>query len=98
MIARLHPAAEQEHLARVRYYENERRGLGAKYLNDFDAALAVVCAAPTRFKLVREPDVRRALFRVFPCSVIYRQRYGLVQVLAIMHDHQRPEYWANRLR
>lgn len=66
----LHVRAEREHLARVSYYESERPGLGGKYLDDFDATIARVCEAPERLKLVREPNIRRAHFRSFPCSII----------------------------
>ena len=92
-----HVQAESEHLARVAHYESQRAGLGARYLDDFDATIARACEAPARLKLVREPDIRRALFRVFPCSVIYRERGEEVQVLAVSHHRQRPGYWLARL-
>jgi plasmid stabilization system protein ParE len=92
-----HLHAEREHLARVDYYETQRAGLGAKYLDDFDATIAQVCEAPDRLKLVREPGIRRALFRVFPCSIVCREVSGEVQVLAVSHHRQRPGYWFTRL-
>jgi toxin ParE1/3/4 len=68
-----HARAEREHLARVSYYESERPGLGGKYLDDSDATIARVSEAPDRLKLVRELNIRRAFFRAFPCSIIYRE-------------------------
>jgi toxin ParE1/3/4 len=94
---RFHVQAEREHLARVTYYEGERAGLGARYLDDFDAAIEMVCAAPWRSRLVRDPDIRRAYLRAFPCSIVYREIRGEVQVLAVMHHRQRPGYWLARL-
>jgi plasmid stabilization system protein ParE len=93
----LHGGAEDEHLARVRYYEAQRGGLGSKYLDDFDATMATICEAPHRYKLVRPPQVRLVSFRTFPCAVIYREMNDAVQVLALPHDRQRPGYWVTRL-
>ena len=93
---RFHPEGEREHLGHVAYFEAARRGLGDRYLDDFDATIARVCEAPRRFRVVRAPDIRRALFRVFPCSVLYRDRVGHIQVLAVMHHRQRPGYWESR--
>lgn len=92
-----HLHAEREHIARVNYYETQRAGLGAKYLDDFDATITRVCEAPGVLKLVREPGIRRAPFRVFPCSIIYREAAGEVQILAVSHHRQRPGYWITRL-
>jgi toxin ParE1/3/4 len=94
---RFHVHAEREHLARVAYYETERQGLGAKYLDDFDAAIAKVCEAPGRLKVVSEPNIRRAFLRTFPCAIIFREIAGEIQVLAVTHHRQRPGYWLSRL-
>ena len=94
---RFHGHAEREHLARVQYYESERPGLGGKYLDDFDATIEKICEGPGRLKVVRPPEIRRAFFRSFPCSIIYRESNGEVQVLAVMHHRQRPGYWLARL-
>lgn len=94
---RFHVQAEREHLARVTYYEAERPGLGGKYLDDFDSSIAKICGGPERLKLIRKPNIRRAYFFSFPCSIIYRDSGGEVQVLAVMHHRQRPGYWLARL-
>jgi toxin ParE1/3/4 len=94
---RFHVRAEREHLARVSYYEGERTGLGARYLADFESTIAKICEAPARLNCVRAPDIRRAFFLTFPCSIIYREVRGQVVVLAVAHHRQRPGYWLARL-
>ena len=86
---RFHPEGEREHLARVAYYEAVRPGLGSRRLDDFDATIGRVCEAPWRLRVIRAPEIRRARFRVFPCSILYRERGGCVEVLAVMHHRQR---------
>lgn len=43
-----HAFAWREHLERATYFESQRPGLGARYLDDFDATIARVCEAPGR--------------------------------------------------
>jgi len=93
----LHAGAAAEHLGRVRYYEAQRRGLGARYLKDFEQTMARICESPARHKLKRPPSTRAVSFRSFPCSVIYREVSGFVQVLAVSHHRQQPGYWIARL-
>ncbi len=92
-----HPAAEGEHLAEVSFYESRRKGLGARYLASFDAAIERVCVDPTAFRIECEPNLRRVLLRGFPFAIIYREVDGKVQVLAVAHHKRRPRYWAARI-
>lgn len=92
-----HPAARVEHLDRVGYYEEQRRGLGARYLREVAAALERVCEAPQRYPIERAPAIRRARIRCFPLKLIFRTAGDTIQVLALMHYRQRPSYWLARL-
>ena len=92
-----HPAAEAEHLETVAYYELNRPGLGASYLAEFETALEKVCAAPRRYPIERQPEIRRILLKRFPFAVLYRVINDVVQVLAVAHYRRRPEYWLGRL-
>ena len=92
-----HPGAEVEHLSRVKYYEAQRSGVGAQYLADFEQTMAHICESPGRYKLHRAPHIRALSFRSFPCSVIYREASGFVQLLAVSHHRQQPGYWVARV-
>lgn len=92
-----HPAAETEHLESVAYLESKRPGLGAMYLADFELLIEVVCESPRRYRVERQPDVRRASMGRFPYSVLFRESAGVVQVLAISHHRRRPNYWLERI-
>ena len=69
-----HPGAEAEHLAEVAFYESRRKGLGARYLASFGAAMERVCSDPKQFRIECEPDLRRIPLRGFPFAIIYRER------------------------
>lgn len=93
----LHPEAALEHQQQVLYYQEQQRGLGVRYHAAFKVDLASACAAPHRFKVVRQPAIRKVGLQGFPFSVIYREVGDAVQVLAVAHHRRRPEYWAGRL-
>jgi hypothetical protein len=92
-----HPAASDEHLESVAYYESQQPGLGALYLDEFDRIMGFVSDAPTRYPIEKQPDIRRIQMQKFPFSVLYRVSSNTLQVLAIAHHKRRPQYWLGRL-
>ncbi|MEO6076300.1 MAG: type II toxin-antitoxin system RelE/ParE family toxin [Dokdonella sp.] len=96
MIYQLHPQAAEEHERQVAYYENEQRGLGQRYHEEFKAAVAVACETPQRPRVIHAPDIRSVRFKIFHFSIIYREASGMVQVLAVAHHRRQPGYWVSR--
>lgn len=96
MKVRFHPAAEAEHLEQIAFYESRERGLGARYLDRFNVVLSQVCAAPASMPIVRPPDIRRARVRPFPLTIMFRERNGEVQIIAVAHHRREPHYWQVR--
>ena len=92
-----HPAAEAEHLETIAYFELKRPGLGATYLTEFEQVMKIVCKAPHRYPVEKEPDIRRIRMKIFPFTVLYRESSGSIQVLAVAHHRRRPQYWLGRL-
>jgi toxin ParE1/3/4 len=93
----LHPAAALEHKNQVAHYEGAQAGLGRRYHSKFIEVALQVCANPVRFRVVAPPDIRRAMFDLFPFDVIYREIDGSVQILAVPHHRRQPGYWTSRL-
>jgi toxin ParE1/3/4 len=93
----LHPAAALEHKRQVAYYEETQAGLGRRYHTEFLEVVSRVCSNPVQFRMVAEPNVRRAMFGVFHFDVVYRVMDGSVQILAVSHHRRYPGYWTGRL-
>jgi len=91
-----HPAAEAEFLESVAFYESRQPGLGAAYLAEFESAMKHVCDSPHRYPIELEPDIRRIHMNRFPFPVLYREKSGVIQVLAAAHQRRRPQYWLGR--
>ena len=94
---RFHPAAEAEHLEQVAWLEQQQAGLGRRYLESVEAAIARACAAPQKHRVALIPDVRRVTVNGFPFAVLFRESDGVVQIVAIPHYRRRPGYWLGRL-
>jgi toxin ParE1/3/4 len=90
-------AARVEHLEHVAYYEEQRAGLGARYLAAFETAMVAICEHPERFRVERAPDIRRYRVPGFPYNILYRQAGVDVEVLVVAPHRRRPGYWLGRV-
>jgi plasmid stabilization system protein ParE len=98
---RKHRAAVRELAAAARWYE-ERAGLGAELLDEFEAALDRIMAHPRAWPSMAtatDLELRRYLLPRFPYYVVYLvARDGTVHILAFAHVRRRPGYWRRRTR
>lgn len=94
---RFRPAAAREFAADFRYYEKDYPGRGIRFIAAVDAALARISAAPSRFPLLYEPDIRSTKVKHFPYRVVYVLVGEGIDVIAVAHAKRRPTYWQRRL-
>lgn len=88
--------ASEELFAATRYYEMCREGLGGEFLDEVEAALAVVIESPSRWPEVMA-GIRKYRLRRFPYALLYRQRATeCVEILVVLDLRRRPGYWRNR--
>ena len=97
MNSSFHPAAEAEFLESVGYYESMVPGLGAALIEEFETLAELIGESPKGWQVELEPDIRRVPLQRFPLSIVYREKPGGFQVLAVAHNRRRPQYWLGRL-
>jgi plasmid stabilization system protein ParE len=73
------------------WFEEQQPGLGLRFLNRLEELDARIGDNPDLFQVVEPPDVRRGLMRRFPYSLFDRIQGQEVDVLACLHQHQRPK-------
>jgi toxin ParE1/3/4 len=93
----LHPEARVEHLDHVAFYEERLPGLGTRYLDAFDITMERVCSHTNQYPVAYAPHVRKLRIAGFPYSVLFCERLGRVEVLAVAAHKRRPEYWVKRI-
>jgi toxin ParE1/3/4 len=95
-----HPGAQSEYLAAARYYLAEASAeVAAGFITEIETAIAAVLSAPTLYRVIAPPGIRRYLLRRYPYALFYRwdpaQQH--VAVYAVMHLSRAPDYWRLRL-
>jgi toxin ParE1/3/4 len=90
-----HPEAEVELAFAVDFYTERRPQLGIEFVVAVERAIRFARENPAAGTQVRG-DLRRWLLRRFPYYMLFREEDDQVFVLAIAHQKQKPEYWADR--
>lgn len=91
-----HHDAETEMLFAAKFYENQQKDLGKRFLASIQDALNRIQINPLIYQEV-EAGVRRCLTVKFPFGVVFRIMPEQYVVIAVMHLHRNPGYWKNRL-
>lgn len=92
----LHPEADEEFAAAIRYYSEISPELGVRFYREMERLLREVCEQPERFWKF-DPPVRRHLSDDFPYAVIFLEKPEHIWIVAVMHMKRRPGYWRGRL-
>lgn len=91
-----HPEADAELTQTSRYYEDRSPGLGRRFLQAFDEAVADILASPKLWP-VMDRDVHYHSLRSSPFGVLYRFSNDEVRIFSIKHHSRHPNYWRHRL-
>lgn len=92
---RLHSLAKKELLESVDWYENERKGRGAKFLIAYLKTLKLLLSNPLAFPKDFY-EVRKLYVPKFPFTIYYEVFGNEVFIYAIFHQKRDPETWKNR--
>ena len=95
-----HPEALFEYAEATNYYLHEASTRVAdRFVAGVESAVAALVAAPTRWRVVEEPEIRRYVFSRFPFVIYYRwePQYERVTIYAVMHCSREPGYWHHRV-
>lgn len=97
MPIRFHEAARADVLDAVRFLESRSPGLGGRFWEELQSALAGIEASPLAATEIL-PGVRRRLLDKFRYGVVYlpAETAGIL-IVAVPHLSRRPFYWRRRL-
>ena len=89
--------AREEFAAAVRWYEEQRPGLGADFFNRLTEATSLIEAQPHIGTFDPETRTRRVLVHQFPYQVVYYVSDKEIVIVAVAHMKRRPGYWKDRI-
>jgi len=90
-----HPSARAELDASVDFYESRLEGLGIRLLAAVEEVTERIAASPGAGSPLAG-GFRKRLVAGFPFSIVYRISDEQVFLVAVAHQHRRPEYWRRR--
>jgi plasmid stabilization system protein ParE len=93
---RVRPEAELDALDAASWYDGERVGLGAEFLDELRTTFERIEDGPERFPRVFQ-DCRRAIVHRFPFGVFFVAEPDFAAVVAITHLRRDPSVWHNRV-
>ncbi len=92
---RVRPEAELDAFEAALWYESERPGLGAEFLQTVRQTFRRIAEGPLQFPLI-SPEVRRAIVDRFPFGAFFVVDGVTATVVAVMHLHRHPSSWQGR--
>jgi toxin ParE1/3/4 len=90
------PEAEEDINDAYRWYESQRIGLGAEFIECVETVFTAINKAPEIHGKIYG-NIRRILVRRFPYGVFYIFKHGRIAILAVMHAKRHPRRWQNRI-
>jgi toxin ParE1/3/4 len=90
-----HNDAEDEFYASIKYYNNERPGLGFEFANEINNTMHRISLYPDTWSFVSK-NVRKCPVNCFPYALLYSQHDNKIIIIAVMHLRREPGYWENR--
>lgn len=91
------PEARLELLDAQSWYEGNVPGLGEDFAHVVDAALSAITDTPQAFPVAYR-DVRQAVLRRFPYSILFQVEGDGIVILACHHQRRDPRRWRKRAR
>jgi plasmid stabilization system protein ParE len=97
MKLRFHRLVQREVNEAVRWYEEQRAGLGDDLFAKLTGVLDEIAERPEGHAFwLGSGTIRRAKLKRFPYAVLYEIRPGKVRVLCVRHNKRHPAYGMGR--
>ena len=81
-----------------KWYEEQQKGLGKRFLNEMKAAFETICNNPVGFP-IRYDDYRIYYTKTFPYGIHYQYVVSKneIHIKAVFHTARNPQIWEQRI-
>ena len=79
----------------IAYYELEHSGLGINFKQEVLKNVERIKKFPLAATLERE-EIRKSLLHKFPYKILYSSETDHIFIIALAHQHRKPDYWVER--
>ena len=84
-----------EYQEAIDFYNLQSEKLGDKFIIEIDKTITIIKNYPQSFSDYTK-HTRKAVVNIFPYNLIYTIHKNYIEILAIAHQHRKPNYWLNR--
>jgi plasmid stabilization system protein ParE len=78
------------------YYEVEFKGLGQEFRHEVRKASKRISEYPEAWPVERG-EIRKCILHKFPYKLLYSLEQDHILIIAIAHQHRKPDYWINNI-
>ena len=79
----------------IAYYELELSGLGINFKKEVRKNIERIKKFPEAASIERG-EIRKSLLHKFPYKILYSIESDHIFIIAIAHQHRRPDYWVEK--
>ena len=90
------PEAKRDVKKAYEWYEEQKSGLGDRFLERVEECLSAIARNPKAFQLIAR-DARRAIVKQFPYVIFYGIEVKAIYVYSVFHTSRHPQKWMDRL-
>ena len=76
----------------IAFYETELAGLGFRFKEEIKSSILRIKEHTEAWSIERG-EIRKALLHRFPYKILYAIEKEKIIILAIAHQHRKPNYW-----
>ncbi len=77
------------------YYEVKSQGLGKRFREEVGKAVRRIARYPEAWSVERG-EVRKCLLHKFPYKLLYSIEGDHIFIIAVVHQHRKPDHWIER--
>jgi len=77
------------------FYELEYAGLGKRFKEEIRRSISRIVEHPQAWSIERG-EIRKYLLHKFPYKILYSVEKDCILIIAIAHQHRKPDYWVGR--
>ena len=95
-----HPATLLEYTEAASFYLHAASPkITQSFVAAVESAVSALVNSPARFRVVKEPEIRRYVLRRFPFAIYFQwdQANHRITIYAVMHHSRKPGHWQARL-
>ncbi len=80
----------------IEFYELKYSGLGLRFRDEIKKSIVRIIKYPHAWS-IEKGEIRKYLVHKFPYKILYSLEPGHIHIIAVAHQHRKPDYWIDQI-